>query len=469
MSQITYGLFIFHRDFRTTDNTSLYYLSKEVDKIIPIFIFDPYQIDNSSLSTSQNSIDFMVYSLEDLNHNQLNNKMTYFYNSPSKILEDIFKLNSNITHLAFNMDYTPYAQKRDTQLITIAKKYNIKLIIQEDYPITNNILNTFNKKNEPYKKFTPFYNQAKHIKPNTPTQTLKSTIFTKLTPNSKLKHIIKSPITQFTSISKSDLYITPGRTHILNLLKTNAFKETIKSYAKTRENPSHDTTLLSPHIKFGTISIRELYTYLKTHNASPQLIRQLYWRDFYAAILLTSPEIITNKSTPNFYPKFNKLKWHSSPVLYKKWTSASTGFPIIDAGIRQLIQTGFMHNRVRMLTASFLIKDLHISWQKGEEFFSKYLIDIDLAVNNGNWQNIAGTGASAQPWFRVMNPWIQSKKYDPDAQYIKHFIPELKDIPAKDIHTWYTSYKLYPQIKYPKPIIDHEKEKKITLKMYKSV
>ena len=193
-------------------------------------------------------------------------------------------------------------------------------------------------------------------------------------------------------------------------------------------------------------------------------IKELYWRDFYYNVLYYFPHVVGH----SFNSKWDNFKWDNYQGKFKKWKEGKTGFPVIDAAMRELNTTGFMHNRARMIVASFLTKDLLIDWRWGEKYFASKLLDYNISANNGGWQWSAGTGTDAQPYFRVFNPWGQSKKYDPNCEYIKKWIPELKDIPAKDIHDWYKKFNNY-NVKYPKPMLDHDKARLIFLERAQSL
>ena len=221
------------------------------------------------------------------------------------------------------------------------------------------------------------------------------------------------------------------------------------------------TSELSAYIKFGCVSIREVY---KTFKTKHDFIRQLFWRDFYANILYSFPHVLgsTMKS------KYNKIHWHHNSNWFKKWCDGETGYPVVDAGMRQLLQTGYMHNRARLITASFLVKTLLVDWRIGEHYFASQLIDYDPASNNGNWQWISGGGADSQPYFRIFNPWEQAKKHDPDCEYITKWVPELSSVPNKSILNWNTEYLNYPKV-YTEPIINYSEQKIKTLKMYNNI
>jgi deoxyribodipyrimidine photo-lyase len=210
------------------------------------------------------------------------------------------------------------------------------------------------------------------------------------------------------------------------------------------------------------------------------LTKQLYWRDFYYNIGYEYPNTLvlsktTRKSNRNFKPEYKKIPWithKTANVLQKKqwdaWVSGETGVPVVDACMRELKNTGYMHNRGRLIVSSFLVKHLFWSWEEGEKYFATALIDYDPIVNNGNWQWISGSGTDSQPYFRILNPWSQSKRFDMDCKYIYHWVPELSSVIPKDIHKWFDSFTKYDSVSYPKPIVDHEKRRDYALKRYKS-
>lgn len=238
----------------------------------------------------------------------------------------------------------------------------------------------------------------------------------------------------------------------------------LSSYHTSRDLLAEDgTSRLSPHIKLGSLSVREVYHALKKsqpHTHEP-LTRQLYWRDFFTHLIFFHPGVVGSA----FKPAYNRIKWDTPGESFERWKRGETGFPIVDAGMRQLNETGWMHNRARMITASFLVKDLHVDWREGERYFAQQLIDYDPAVNNGSWQWVAGTGADAAPYFRTFNPWLQQKKFDPDASYIKQWVPELRDVPTPVIHAWEEEQGgLFTA--YPRPLLTHRLEAEETKRRF---
>ncbi len=236
----------------------------------------------------------------------------------------------------------------------------------------------------------------------------------------------------------------------------------LESYDDQRDIPSLlGTSRLSQDLRFGTISVRELYHKAK-ERASPQYLKELAWREFYFQILSHFPEVLTHE----FKSDWRGLPWYEPDEKFTAWKTGQTGFPIIDAGIRELLATGFMHNRVRMIVAMFLTKDLHLDWRLGEQFFLQHLIDGEIASNNGGWQWSAGTGADAAPYFRIQNPWSQTKRYDPEGLYIRKWVPELAKAPARALYTApEAGQSVAPG--YPHPIVDHATERQVTLNIFK--
>ncbi len=453
------GLFIFRRDLRIVDNNGLNLLKNNCKNIFTIFIFTPEQVTSSNKFKSDNAIQFMIESLEDLSSNIGNNggKLYTFFGSNENVITKCIE-EFNIDLVCFNLDYSPYAIERDEKIIKLCEKMKVYIMYDHDYYLhePGSILTS---SNTPFQKFTPYYEVALRKKIEMPklASKINFTYLKKPIPN---QITLSNALVKFTK-KNEDILVHGGRANALKVLK-NAIKSQTH-YSITHNELSKNTTLLSAYIKFGCVSIREVYKFLKHKK---DLVRQLIWRDFYANILYSFPYVLGGAMKKNY----NKIKWHHNTSWFNSWKQGKTGYPIVDAGMRQLNETGYMHNRARLITASFLVKTLLISWEEGEKYFAQHLTDYDPASNNGNWQWIASTGADSQPFFRIFNPWEQTKNYDPDAEYIKKWVPELKDVSVNDILNWgdVCDNKEYKNI-YIKPIVDYKKQKEIALKMYGKV
>lgn len=416
------SLFIFHRDLRLEDNTALNMALKESENVFCCFIFDEKQIKKNEYF-SKNAFSFMIDSLEELSEElkKFDSNLNFFYGKSEKVIETIVKEN-NIGAVYFNKDYTPFAIKRDILITSILNENQVR-----SFSLDDSLINApgIVKKEDGgvYTVFTPFYNKSKLIKVRN-VENLVSKNFSK----NKLKNSKKlSEIKEF-NFKKNNQTQKGGRSEAVKILKNiNKFK----NYQRERDYPFIDKiTHLSAHNKFGTVSIREVYFKIKKEINNEALIRQLYWRDFYTQIAFFYPHVFGK----SFREKYDNLKWENNKDKIEAWKNGLTGFPIIDAGMRELNKTGFMHNRIRLIVASFLVKNLNVDWRIGEKYFAEKLVDYDPAVNNGNWQWVSGTGTDAQPYFRIFNPWSQQKRFDLNCEYIKKWVEELRDIDPKEIH-----------------------------------
>jgi deoxyribodipyrimidine photo-lyase len=447
------SLFLFRRDLRLEDNTGLIFALKSSETVIPAFIFTPEQIERNPFR-SDHCLKFMIESLEDL-ENQLKKKggrLFFFKGKPEQVVSKCIR-ELNIDALIVNRDYTPYSRQRDKKLEAVCKKGDIPFYSFDD-ALLHPPEETLKKDGKPYTIFTPYFRTASKQKVAPPAQNRGTNYFRGPIPFAQDKSIF--PKTTVKNV------LIGGRTEALKILKK---LSSFTKYGRLRDFPAEDCfTHLSPYLKFTVCSPREVYAAI-CRELSPrhELIRSLYWRDFFTSIAFFFPRVFKGA----FHAKFDRLSWSYNKKDYLRWCEGSTGFPIVDAGMREMKETGFMHNRVRMITASFLIKDLHIDWRLGEKYFARNLIDYDPAVNNGNWQWVASTGSDAQPFFRIFNPWNQQKKFDPMCKYIKKWIPELRDLPPKAIHAWYEEKHRAGYKKYPAPMLNHENEAKEALQAYK--
>ena len=314
-----------------------------------------------------------------------------------------------------------------------------------------------NGSGEPYQKFTPYYNNAKRFKVETPAKMRKLRL-KKSDAHIPNKITLEQAMKKFVGNENPDILVHGGRQEAMKQMRIAA--KNITHYAQTRDELSKPTSQLSAYIKFGNLSIREVHYAFKNNHS---FIRQLYWRDFYAGIVYSFPRVLGH----SLNPKYDKIKWHHNEKWFDAWKKGITGIPIVDASQRQLVAIGWTHNRGRMISSSILIKILLIDWRKGEQFYAQHLVDYDVASNNGGWQFSSGSGADSQPYFRYFNPYTQSKEHDPKCEYIKTWIPELKNVPNEDIHNWDTAWEKYKDIKYPKPIVNYKEQRDISIKMYK--
>ncbi|MBN1411020.1 MAG: deoxyribodipyrimidine photo-lyase [Spirochaetales bacterium] len=456
MKKYRLSLFIFRRDLRLQDNTALLYALRNSQKTIAGFIFDPVQIDDNPYK-SANALAFMIHSLKELSEtiSGKGGRLRFYFGDPRAIVERIIKTD-RIEAVCVNKDYTPFSRSRDKKMEELCNRTGVSFLSFGDL-LLNEPEACLKDSGRPYTVFTPFFNRARILPVPKPIPLDHGCI-------ADTRGIGEVMETDYDKISD---YHNPLRYPAGGIKEAKKFLQGIKkltNYKEERDIPFlKATTGLSAHIKFGTVSIREVYHGISSvlGHGHP-LIRQLYWRDFFTSIAYFFPHVFGQA----FQAKFRNLTWKKDGKKWQAFISGHTGFPIVDAGIRQLNTTGFMHNRVRMICASFLVKDLRMDWRLGERYFATCLTDYDPSINNGNWQWAASTGCDAQPYFRIFNPWLQQKKYDPRAEYIKTWVPELKILDAGQIHKLHQTAHS-SETGYPVPIVDHALEGKKTKALYK--
>ena len=498
----TICIHIFRRDYRLEDNTTLIEACKTHDIVLPIFIFTKTQIDKKTNPyRSDNCVQFLCESLKDLDiqlHKISGCSLTIFYADEKKdgkydeygILDTLIKTIPHVKTISFNMDYTYYSKTRDEKIKKLCDINNIKCLSLDDICL-NPIGTVVIASGKPYSKFTPFWkaSASKEIK--------------KIVSNKYNNYYTHSSNSSHTSISNALKKLSKYILSIEDIMKPNGLIingpinthlpekggrenglkiiHTIKQwsdYNDDRDMLSYKTTHLSPFNKFGCVSIREVYWAMLNKlgkDGEFGLIRQLFWRDFFYNLSYYYPEAVYKESGLN--PKYRNIKWlddKASMDKFNKWCKGETGYPIVDACMRELNTTGYMHNRGRLITANFLCRLLHIDWKLGEKYFATHLYDYDPAQNNFGWQ-VSGansSGTTSRPLSQtIMNPWIQSAKHDTDALYIKKWCPELETVKASHLHKWYDYYKNYElgagKVNYYPPMIDYTIEKEKNLKLYK--
>ena len=418
-------LFWFRRDLRLEDNTGLYFALKESKKVLPVFIFDKEILEKLE-DPEDKRVAFIHSSLQTIKNKleEIGTSLLVVHENPVDFFDAI-----SPKAVYTNHDYEPYARGRDAQVAEILEKKSIRFNTHKDQVIFEKD-EIVKDDGSPYSVFTPY---SKKWKSKLKTTDYKSYSFEKFKDNfMKLDSLSMLSLAEIGFKSSNSTF--PERKVRVSI---------IENYDEQRNFPGIEgTTKLSVHLRFGTVSIRKLVTVALAKNEV--WLNELIWREFYHMILWHYPNVGNA-----FKPAYDRIEWRNDPDEFDAWCQGQTGYPIVDAGMRELNETGFMHNRVRMIVASFLIKHLLIDWRWGEAYFAKKLLDFDLAANNGGWQWAAGSGCDAAPYFRVFNPYIQTKKFDPNLAYIKKWVPELETKA------------------YPKPMVNHAFARDRVLKVYK--
>jgi deoxyribodipyrimidine photo-lyase len=402
MTKQQISIFWFRRDLRLEDNVALYHALQSKHPVIPLFIFDTDILN--CLPKNDARVGFIHESLQKINTqlNAIESSILIKNGTTTAVWESLFQ-EFDVSEVFFNKDYETYAIKRDLRIEALAKVNNALCFSFKDQVIFEELEIT-KADGLPYTIYTPYKNKwlekYKYMAPivEYDTQNYFSNFH---------KNHFDFPSLQQIGFEESDIKVQPH-----NLTQ-------ISNYHETRDFPAIDSTsYLSPHLRFGTVSIRELVNWAVRKNEV--FLSELIWREFFMQILFSFPKVVTH----NFKSAYDGIQWRNNEDDFKRWCTGTTGYPMVDAGMRQLNATGYMHNRVRMVVASFLCKHLLINWQLGEAYFAEKLLDYDLSANVGNWQWAAGTGCDAAPYFRVFNPEIQLKKFDEKGIYIRKWIPE---------------------------------------------
>lgn len=441
------------RDLRWKDNYALSKATLDSDKVYPVFIYDE-NILNELENKSDHRLVFIQEALNNFErHTRI--KITRLYGNPEKIIPEI-AASLKVNAIYCNRDYEVYAKKRDE---IVAK--NLQEIGIFFYSLKDTVVFEFdelkNGKGDYYKVFTPFKNLWFEKLYQNPEVVAAYKIDLKKLTESKIKSVRSLKEIGFDSKISNEMHYDPDAEKLFK-----QFDKKINEYHAIRDLPAiAGTSKLSVHLRFGTISVRALVRkYLEEQIPGPKTwLSELAWRDFYFGILDKYPYV----EQSCYIKKFDRIKWENDPQKFKAWCEGRTGVPIVDAAMRQLNQTGWMHNRCRMIVASYLVKTLLIDWRWGERYFAEKLIDFDLAANNGGWQWAASTGCDAAPYFRIFNPYRQSERFDPTGEYITKYCPELKGFPAKIVHD-----PTKAPGNYPDPIANYTKNRIRALELYKS-
>lgn len=424
------SIFWHRRDLRIEDNAGLFHALSDENEVLPIFIFDKSILEKLE-DKNDRRVHFIHTYLKKLNSEleQLGSSIQVFKDYPLQVFQKLTEL-YHVKKVFTNNDYEPYAVARDNEVSEFLATKGISFESYKDHVIfeKNEVLKDDGK---PYTVYTPF---SKKWLSNLQENDLKPF------QNKALFHrFFKTKAFKFPSLQEIGFEASDG-----NFPDANVSVELLKNYAENRDIPGiRGTSRLSVHLRFGTVSIRQFTALAQKHSKS--WLNELIWRNFYMFIIWHFPHAVNN----SFKKPYDNINWRNNEQEFESWCKGETGYPIVDAGMRELNSTGFMHNRVRMITASFLVKHLLIDWRWGEAYFARKLIDFELASNNGGWQWAASSGCDSAPYFRVFNPELQTKKFDPNLSYIKKYVPE------------------FQELTYPKPIVDHKMARERVLNVYK--
>lgn len=424
------NIFWFRRDLRLHDNAGLYHALKSNRPVIPVFIFDRYILDK--LEEEDRRVEFIHAAILEMQTQllQLQSSMEVVYGFPAEVFKQLAE-KYTIETVFTNHDYEPYAKERDAEIKTILQAGGTKFQTYKDQVVFEKT-ELVKIDGKPYSVFSPYSRNW--------LATLND-FYVKAYPTEKyFNNFFKQPPAETPTLASMG-FKKLDRPFPSRDLET----ELIRKYGTDRDYPSaNGTSRLGVHLRFGTVSVRDIAN--RSRHLSATYVNELIWRDFYHMVLWNYPQVGAGKA---FKPAFDRIRWRNNEEEFDIWCRGVTGYPIVDAGIRELNETGFMHNRVRMVVASFLTKHLLIDWRWGEAYFAQKLLDFDLASNNGGWQWASGSGCDAAPFFRIFNPYLQAKKFDKAGTYISRWVPEYKS-PG-----------------YPPPVVDHEFARKRCLEVFR--
>ena len=426
------NIFWFRRDLRLDDNIGLYEALNSEHSVLPIFIFDSEILDK--LPKNDSRVTFIHETLQHMRESlqaEYGSSIAMFHGKPKDIYNQLIE-NYNIGSVYTNHDYEPYATERDTEIKSFLAEHDIEFKTYKDQVIFEKS-EVVKKDGDPYKVYTPYMRTWKEKFKTIDFKIYETTLY--------FKNLIQD--IDLPNLSLADIGFEQSNQPIAPY---EISPNLIQRYEDTRNFPAKDSTSrLGPHLRFGTVSVRKMVE-KAIAETNEVFWQELIWREFFMQILWHFPH--TSKSA--FKPKYDRIEWRNNENEFKQWCEGKTGYPLVDAGMRQLNETGFMHNRVRMLVGSFLCKHLLIDWRWGEAYFAEKLHDYDMSSNIGNWQWVAGTGVDAAPYFRIFNPTSQIQKFDKGLEYLNKWVPD------------------FQELTYPQPIVDHKMARERCLSTYKS-
>lgn len=465
----------FRRDLRLTDNTALAAAVASHDRVLPVYVRSNWRGDQHWTGPARQA--FLCGCLESLDRNLQSKDVRLVIRSGNPVSQlEALARETKAEAIYFNRDPDPHGRKTEAEVEAMAARLGIKVVACKDHALHERD-EVLTNEGKPYRVFTPYARAWSKLEKPTP-----SSAISRITVPADCR---SEPLPTLKDWGFHTAPVVPEAGERAAQRRLDAFLDgPIFHYADTRDLPAESgTSRLSQDLRHGTLSIREVHARCmearhsaKTTEAKQSVstfINELIWREFYFQVLWHWPEVLDRE----FLPEYRNLPWRarwrpgavqdtSFQTDFKRWENGCTGFPIVDAGMRQLQATGFIHNRVRMIVAMFLTKDLHIWWMHGESCFMRRLVDGEIASNNGGWQWSASTGTDAAPYFRIQNPWSQSKRYDPEGAYIKQWVPELRDVPARRLSTPPTPGESLAR-NYPAPMVDHAAARERTLELFR--
>ncbi len=419
------AVFWFRRDLRLDDNIALHNALSSGLPVLPVFIFDEQILQELPADDARVNFIYKQLALITTKLKKINSSLLVLKGKPFEVWNQLIN-DYPVAKVFLNCDYEPYAIERDMTIKLLLAKRNIELIEFKDQVIFEPG-HIHKNDGKPYTVYTPYKNKWLEKFKTIDSKPLKNSLFTNFYKFECSIPTLKNIGFETSAIKVKDFQLN-----------------NLTNYPTTRDYPSlYSTSLLGPHLRFGTISIRQVIDQLSSDDSV--FLSELIWREFFMQILFHFPRVVSE----SFKPKYDAIKWRNNEQEFDAWCKGQTGYPLVDAGMRELNATGYMHNRVRMVTASFLCKHLLIDWRWGEAFFAKKLLDFELSSNNGNWQWAAGTGCDAAPYFRIFNPTEQLKKFDRNLEYVRKWVPEVDSF------------------SYPNPIVEHKFARERALNVYK--
>ena len=455
----------FRRDLRLNDNSALFAAARAHESILPVYILSRWKKNHRWTGPLRQQFLCNALSSLDQNLRKIGSSLTLRQGNAAEELEKLL-IETQATALYANRDPDPFGRLTEEKLAQITQRLGVSLHLFKDTALHERD-EVLTGSGTSFKVFTPYSRAWSKLPKPAPVGNLQR-LSSPQASSLPLPTLATWDLSLPPSVTLPEASEAAAQKRLSNFLDSS-----IHRYAERRDLPGVEgTSRLSQDLRFGLISIRTVYreaekrfekTTVQERRSIQTFLNELCWREFYFQVLWHAPHVLEHE----FSEPFRGLPWERHPEHFEKWGLGQTGFPIVDAGMRELLATGFMHNRVRMIVAMFLTKDLHLDWRQGEQWFMQHLLDGEIASNNGGWQWSAGTGTDAAPYFRIQNPWTQSERFDPEALYIRRWIPELANVPAQRLHSPPApGLRLAPG--YSLPMLDHARERERALAIYKT-